>query len=104
MTKVSRFKLNSTQKEKIVDRLWEALSLREKKEVQEFWGRILTPTEITMLAKRIEVLKQVNRGSSYSEIRDKLKVTDNTINKMSNILHRASDAFLKILLRLDKEA
>ncbi|MBM4402017.1 MAG: hypothetical protein FJ044_02130 [Candidatus Cloacimonetes bacterium] len=103
MTKVSRLKLGSTQKAKIIDRLWEALSLKNKDEIQEFWGRILTPTEITMFAKRVEVLKQVNRGLSYSEIRGKLKVTDNTINKMSNVIHRVGDAFLKILLRLDKD-
>jgi uncharacterized protein YerC len=101
MTKVSRRKLELTTRQKLERRLWEAVGKTENTgEAKEFWGRILTPTEVIMLAKRLEVLKLLRKGKSYSEISDSLNVMPNTINRMSNLLHRCGRRFFQILSAL----
>ncbi|OGC54168.1 hypothetical protein A2797_00055 [candidate division WWE3 bacterium RIFCSPHIGHO2_01_FULL_48_15] len=64
-----------------------------------FLEALFTPTEIKMFSKRLGALKLLFRGASYSEIDEKLHLTPTTINKMSNIIHRADDSFRRLLAK-----
>ena len=101
MTKLSQFKLNKNTKNKLVKDFWFAVSeTNEVATVEHFFKKLLTPTEVLMLSKRLEVLKYLLLGNSYEYIRTSLKVTDATIAKLSNILHEEDPEFLKVLQKL----
>lgn len=98
MTKVSRKPLEPKVKRKIIRDFWRGVSyLNKPAETEPFLRRLLTPTEIIMLAKRLALLKELRQKPSYAELKEKYKVTDVTIAKMANILHTAEEFFLKIL-------
>lgn len=100
MTKVSRYPIDHRLERKLDDNFWDSLAKIKRSETEDFFGRLLTPTEILMFAKRLEILKRLSKKESYSEIKMDLKVTNATVTKMSNILHRASREFLAALARL----
>lgn len=68
-----------------------------RRETELFLKDILSPTEIIVLAKRIEILKQLRKKHNYGDIRDSIRVTDATIAKMSERLQKANEVFIKIL-------
>lgn len=45
---------------------------------------LLTPMEIKMLAKRVQVVRLLLKGVSYQEIESHLKVQSNTISRVKN--------------------
>jgi uncharacterized protein YerC len=100
MTKVSRRPLNLQVKNEVIREFWYALGKLNRQEVEIILKDLLSPTEIVMIAKRLEILKQLNLRYEYSHIRDNVKVTDTTIAKMSEKLQRAGGEFIKILDRL----
>lgn len=100
MTKVSRRPLNLQVKSEVIREFWYALGRLNRQEVEIFLRDVLSPTEIIMLAKRLEILKQLREKYDYSNIRDNVKVTDTTIAKMSEKLQRANVDFIKILDKL----
>lgn len=71
-----------------------------RKEGSRAGREVLTPTEVKMLSKRLAALKLLYRGESYGAIREKLKLTPTTINRISNILHRADKFLFKIISRV----
>ena len=98
-------------KEKVADRAFQdlciAISLLESKgEIEGFVFDLLTPTERQMLAKRFQIALMLLEGNDYRKIRDNLKVTDNTIARVSNWLKTGADtltATAKKLLAKEKE-
>lgn len=97
MTPVSKKPLNRQTKYDLINEFWFALGRLNRKEIEFFLRDILSPTEIIMLSKRIEILKQLRKKYNYGDIRDNIKVTDSTIAKMSEKLQKANEIFVKIL-------
>lgn len=100
MTKVSRRPLDWKVKRELTREFWYALGKLNRQEVEIFLRDVLSPTEITMIAKRLEILKQLRSKYDYENIRRTVKVTDATIAKMSEKLQKTGGEFLKILDRL----
>ena len=87
MSQVSRRILNKQVEEKVFETLWEAISqVRDKKEIQSFLGDLLSPTERVMIAKRLAIAVLLLKGRSYETIKDFLKVSTETVAKISIIL------------------
>lgn len=87
MTQVSRRVLHKQVEEQIFETLWEAISqVRDKKDVQIFLNDLLTPTEKVMLAKRLAIAVLLLKQRNYQTIKDFLKVSGETISKISLIL------------------
>ncbi|MBI4999399.1 hypothetical protein HZB97_01360 [Candidatus Gottesmanbacteria bacterium] len=97
MTPVSRRPLQWQIKNDLINEFWFALGKLNRKEIELFLKDILSPTEIMILSKRIEILKKLRKKSDYSDIRDSIKVTDSTIAKMSEKLQKANEVFMQIL-------
>lgn len=97
MTPVSRRLLSKQIKYDLINEFWFVLGRLNRSEIELFLKDILSPTEIIILSKRIEILKQLRKKYDYSNIRDSIKVTDSTIAKMSEKLQKAGENFLKIL-------
>lgn len=90
MMKVSRIRIDPKHLGFFLNNFWNLITLLEDKEqVKNFLKDLLTPTEMKMLAKRIQIAKMLLEGYDYRAIRNYVKVTDTTIAKISNIL--ASD-------------
>ena len=103
MTKISRYKVDKKLERRLKKEFWQFLGAAKEKDAEEFFGEVFTPTEILMFAKRLAILKRLEVGQSYSQIRMDLKVTNATVAKMSNILHRAGGVFRSVLVRLGKK-
>jgi len=63
--------------------------------------KILTPSEKTMLAKRLAILQELGKGGTYEEIENRYKVISITVSRMSSIL-RGSPQLLAILSKIDR--
>ena len=97
MTPVSRRLLSKQIKYDLINEFWFVLGRLNRNEIELFLKDILSPTEIIILSKRIEILKQLRKKYDYGNIRDSIKVTDSTIAKMSEKLQKAGKSFIKIL-------
>lgn len=94
MSQVSRRKMNESVEQKVFSLFSEVLvSLSKREEVESFLTDLLSPTERTMLAKRLTVALLLARGYSYEEICDILKVSRDTIGKISLWSKRGGQGF-----------
>ena len=68
--------------------LFEAIKhLRSKEEIQLFLTDLLSPTERTMLAKRLAIAALLMRAYEYESIMNMLKVSSATISKVALVLN-----------------
>lgn len=64
--------------------LWEVISkINSRSEIKDFVSDILSPTEKTMIAKRLAIASLLLRGYNYEAIKDLLKVSQSTISKVA---------------------
>lgn len=56
----------------------------DERQVEDLLDRILTPREINDMARRLRVASMLEDGRSYFEISEKLKMSPNTISKISH--------------------
>lgn len=63
---------------------------------------LLTPTEVRMFAKRLQIADMLAKGYKYQDIRNYVRVTDQTISAVNNKLQFGEDGLIKILQKLEK--
>ncbi|MBI4049415.1 MAG: hypothetical protein HY395_01185 [Candidatus Doudnabacteria bacterium] len=103
MTKVSRIKLPKERDELMLNQLWQAVTLLETKdEVRKFLRNILTRTEIKMLSKRLEVIRLLDEGYTYFEIRKQLSMSESTIAKLNDQFESFGEGYRLVIDRLWK--
>ncbi|EKD49657.1 MAG: hypothetical protein ACD_63C00078G0001, partial [uncultured bacterium] len=77
---VSSRQLNSVLEKQIFSVFYQTLSdLRTPEEIKTVLTDLLTETELTALAKRLAIATFLEKGRSYENIRDTLKVSSATI-------------------------
>lgn len=87
MPKVKVYSVDKKEKQKIIAELFEIfVELRTRNDVFTFLLGLFTPSEVLMIARRIQVVKMIIDGNNYDEIRKKLKVSNQTITKMEHWL------------------
>jgi uncharacterized protein YerC len=87
MTKIGRQKVQPEKFGEYVNNLWSAFTLLEsKQQIRLLFKDLLSHTEYTMLTKRLEIARRLLVNQTYEIIKTELKVTDNTISRMNNIL------------------
>jgi len=69
--------------------------LKSKKEIIDFFLGLLSSSEALMLARRIRIAKLITGGAGYEEIRKKMKVSFQTINKIEQWLHGQGEEYEK---------
>ncbi len=88
----------------LLHQLGEAFALVQNSEKSKgLLNLLLSPTEKERIAKRLAILKELRRETSYSKIKETLNVSDNTIAQMSNALKQASADSLRLIDKLVKE-
>jgi len=104
---MSYFKLNRLPKEKRIRMLGEfydvIASLKNRKEVREFFKDLLTPNELGNLMSRIEVALLLSLGFSYDEIYKLLGVGKDKILNVSKKLERGKGYKIVIQRLLEKK-
>lgn len=103
MPRVSQIYIDSKRMAYFISNLWNTISLVEnREEAISFLKELLTPTEIRMLAKRIQIAKMLLEGYKYEDIIPHLRVTSGTISSVNNQLQFGEGGYIKIIERLIK--
>ena len=71
--------------------------IRNPQVMQAFLADILTPTEFTEIAKRLELVRQLDLGVSQHEIAHALHMGVATITRGSLVLQKKRDGFHQVL-------
>jgi len=88
MTQVSKRIVHKQIESRMYETLFEAIKhLRSKEEIQLFLTDLLSPTERTMLAKRLAIAALLMRAYEYESIMNMLKISSATISKVALVLH-----------------
>lgn len=86
-----------------IHRFWDAVTLLEDRtEVVTFFKDLLSPTEIRMLAKRLQIADMLSKGYDYQTIKNYIRVTSQTISVVNNKLNYGADGLIPILKKLEK--
>lgn len=86
-----------------IHRFWDAITLIEdRSEAIAFLKDLLTPTEVRMLAKRLQIADMLAKGYKYEDIKTHVRVTVQTISHVNNKLNFGDDGLIKILQKLEK--
>ncbi|MEA2020460.1 MAG: Trp family transcriptional regulator [Patescibacteria group bacterium] len=87
----------------LITQLGEAFaSIQDPEKSRILLNLLLSPTEKERIGKRLAILKELRRDTSYSKIKESLKVSDNTIAQMSNALKQSSAKSLRLIDKLIK--
>jgi|GEM_PF-5205574 len=99
MTKISKKKIS--KEAEFINNFWRTVTfLENKEEVRDFLKALLTPTEMLMLAKRIEVSKMLISDSRYIQIHKEVQVTNSMItHTKDSLIHGGYHGFLTPLQR-----
>ena len=90
MAKFDPVKLTLKEKQELIAPLIEALyRLKTREQIREFISRLLTPSELVMLGRRMVVAEKLVRGKSYETIRKETGVGFSTIRNVDGWLEHA---------------
>ncbi len=105
VAKFSRIpKLSKKERQTLLITFCEALtSIKNKEEAAQFLVDLLSPQELEMVAKRLEIARLLVDGNTYDLIRGKLKVSHNTIARVNTWLTLSGSGFRLIIERTKKK-
>lgn len=90
MAKFDYRSLKERERKKLVRGLTSAFfSIKSKKEMHRFIEQLFSPSEVTMLGRRIEIARRLVRGKTYVDVRNELKVGFSTIRSVDNWLENS---------------
>jgi len=94
-------KLSSKEQEELLINLCDAISsIDSSKEAAQFLKDLLSSQEAEMLAKRIKIAELLLKGWDYKRIKNRLKVGESTIARVSEWLKFTGDGYRLIIKRL----
>lgn len=102
---MARFnKLSKLEKQRLLIALCEAVSsVKDSKEAAQVLTDLLTPSEIEMVAKRLEIAKLLIQGKTYDQVRTKINAGYSTIGRINTWLNLAGEGFKIAVSRIKKE-
>lgn len=103
MTRVSRIPLDRKIQHDMISEFWYALGKLNRSEIEILLKELLSPVEVIMLSKRLEILKLLTKKCQYQAIRKAIKVTEPTIAKMSLALQKSDEKINRVIEDLIKD-
>ncbi|PIS09290.1 hypothetical protein COT75_02175 [Candidatus Beckwithbacteria bacterium CG10_big_fil_rev_8_21_14_0_10_34_10] len=101
---VSKNKLNKQVEKQIYEIFFQTLAdLKRKEDVKIFIRDFFTPTEQSVLVKRLAVAMYLEKGRSYEQIKEALKVSSATIANVDKMMNKSSEGFILALRRIEAE-
>lgn len=96
MAKVRTDEINPREKYYVIGKFFDIVSdLNSKKDAIDFIIGTLTPSEVLMIARRIQVAKMIINGDNYEEIRKQLRVGYHNIASVQRLLKRKNSGYQK---------
>jgi TrpR-related protein YerC/YecD len=96
MAQVSRHPLSKLIYERIFEIFIKSIiSIKNKKEAEDFLNDFLTPTERIMLAKRLTIAVLLTKGYDYNQIHKVLHVSTATIAGVNVFLKYTGEGYKK---------
>jgi TrpR-related protein YerC/YecD len=96
MAKVKMHLVAERERYQMVGEFFEIVTnLKTKKNVIDFFIGIMTPSELLMIARRIQIAEMIIKEKNYDQIRKELKVSNQTITKVYGWLYDGNDGFGK---------
>lgn len=104
MAQVSKYPISKV----VADRIFEVfiktlISVKDKKEADDFAYDLFSPTEKIMLSKRIAIAFLLLKGYQYREISKILRVSLTTIGSISLSVRHGRGSYEKVLTKITKE-
>jgi len=101
MAKYSRgSKLSPQKRQELVLAFCQAIqSLKSDEETAKFLTDLLSPQEIEMFAKRLQIAEYLLKGEQYTDIRAKLSVGFSTIARVATWLGMSGEGFKIVISR-----
>lgn len=104
MAKISRWRLSSIQEKEVYELLQKSLAkLGSVLEVNAFLEDLLTPTEKTMLGKRLFIAILLIKGFTYEAIIDAIHVSPPTIHNVNFSLKHGHAGYQKVINNIIRE-
>ena len=101
MGRINRNIMENKVEKKITSKLWKAFSFFDSPhKAQTFWEKFLTTSEIVILSKRLEIFRMAIEKKPYETIKDRLKVSANSISRAQNTLRKHGSYLAKTILHL----
>lgn len=102
---MARFnRLSKSEKQRLLIALCQAVSsIKDSKEAAQVLTDLLTPSEIEMVAKRLEIAKLLIQGKTYDQVRTKVNAGYSTIGRINTWLNLAGEGFKIAVSRMKKE-
>jgi len=92
MAKIRVYEVEKSERYEMIGAFLDSVvSLKEKKDVVDFFVGLLTPSEMLMIARRIRIAQRLLEGGKHDEIRDELGVGFATITNAERWLRRGSE-------------
>lgn len=85
-------KVSKLEKQRLLIALCQAVSsIKDPKEAAQILTDLLTPSEIEMVAKRLEIAKLLIQGKTYDQVRTKINAGYSTIGRINTWLNLAGE-------------
>lgn len=102
---MARFnKLSKFEKQRLLIALCRAVSsVKNSEEAAQVLTDLLTPSEIEMVAKRLEIAKLLIFGKTYDQIRTRINAGYSTIGRINTWLNLSGEGFKIAVSRMKKD-
>lgn len=98
MPQVSRRQLSKHVEQRLFTLFFKSFAkLSSPSEIQKFLYDLLSPTEQTMLAKRLAIALLLAKGYTYETIKDILKVSQETISRVNVALNYQGEGYRMVI-------
>ena len=103
MTQVSKYPLRKEIQERMFDVFLDSIALvKTREQVRKLLDDVLSPSERTMLAKRLSIALLLYKGSDQRAICNTLKVSLGTVSRVSVALQKGSGGYAMVLSAIMK--
>lgn len=105
MSKHDFRKVSSAERKQMLDHLITLLmtAAHSRKDMQQFLQRLLTPSEMVMLGRRLQIAALLTEGRSYDHIKEELNVGVTTIRAVARWLEYAVGNYQEIAREQQRE-
>lgn len=98
MVQISRKYLPKNLENKLFEIFFDSLAgLSKRSDIEKFLFNLLSPVEKTMLAKRLGIAILLAKGHSQDEIKNILKVSQETISRVNMILRYKGEGYEMVI-------
>lgn len=101
---MSRYNINQltkVEKDKLLEKLFEAVKiLKSKQDIVDFFRDLLTESEAIMLARRLQIAQMIMDDKSFYDIKTELGASFDTINSVKRFVEYGSNGYKKVIKRL----